>query len=115
MSHTNIYYNSSCSKSRQILKLLLEYNIESNLIDYLNSQLTVEQLTHIINLGIPVKDLIRTNEDEWKDLTLNIDNSTDKELINAIINQPKILQRPIILINGKAIIARPPEKALEIL
>ena len=115
MSKVTIYYNPRCSKCRQSLELVKKQTTNIMIIEYLGSPPTPGQLTHIISLGIQAKDLIRTNEDEWKQLALDIDSCSNEELINAITNHPKIMQRPIVLANGKAIIARPPEKAMEIL
>ncbi len=112
---TTIYYNQDCSKCRQTKSLLKEKNINTDIIEYLNNTLSKEELTHIIGLGIPAKDLIRPFEDEWEKTGLDIETASDDELINAIIQYPILLQRPIVLANGKAVIARPPEKVLEIL
>ena len=110
-----IYYNPDCSKCRQTLELINSKTHDVQLIEYLDSHLTRDELTHIISLGIAAKDLIRTNEDEWKKMGLNIDECTPEELISTIISHPSILQRPIVLANDKATIARPPEKVLDIL
>ena len=115
MSKVTIYYNPRCSKCRQSLELVKKQTTNIEINEYLDSPPTPGQLTHIISLGIRAKDLIRTNENEWKQLSLDIDSCSDEELVNAITNHPKIMQRPIVLANGKAIIARPPEKAMEIL
>ena len=69
----------------------------------------------IINLGVAAKDLIRTHEQKWLQTGLNIETAADDDLINAIIQYPVLLQRPIVVTNGKAVIARPPERVLEIL
>lgn len=110
-----IYYNPDCSKCRQTLELINSKTHDVQFIEYLDSHLTRDELTHIINLGIAAKDLIRTNEDEWKKMGLNIDECSSEELIGAIISLPAILQRPIVLASGKAVISLPPEKVLDIL
>jgi arsenate reductase len=116
MLKITIYYNPDCSKCRQTLKLInSKVDDDIQLIKYLDSQLTSDELNHITSMGIAAKDLIRTHEQEWKTLGLDIDESTTEELINAIISYPSLLQRPIVLANDKAVIARPPEKVLDIL
>tara|TARA_R110002049_G_scaffold15822_3_gene64164 strand:+ start:16579 stop:16872 length:294 start_codon:yes stop_codon:yes gene_type:complete len=97
------------------MTLLDEHDISPSIIEYLDTPPTKEELTNIISLGIPAKDLIRTGEDEWKNTGLAIETASDDDLINAIIQYPILLQRPIVIANGKAVIARPPEKVLEIL
>ncbi len=114
-AETIIYYNQACSKCRQTTALLKENNIEPKAIEYLNTQPTREELASIIALGIPAKDLIRTGENEWKNTGLDIETASDDDVINAIIQHPILLQRPIVIANGKAVIARPPEKVLGIL
>ena len=112
---STIFYNPDCSKCNQSLLLLKEHKIDPVIIKYLDARLSKDDLTHIISLGIPAKDLIRTHEDEWQASGLDIDTASDDEIIHAIIQHPIILQRPIVIANGKAIIGRPPEKVLEIL
>ena len=85
MSNVTIYHNSKCSKCRQTMALLEENNVEPEVIEYLQSPPSKEELTHIIGLGIPARDLIRTNEDEWKTLGLDIESASDDDLINAVI------------------------------
>ena len=115
MANTKIYYNPKCSKCRQTSSLLEENNIDANIIEYLDNPPSLEELTNIIALGISAKDLIRIGEDEWSQTSLDIETATDEELINAITQFPILLQRPIVITNGKAVIARPPERVLEIL
>ena len=115
MSDNTIYFNPNCSKCRQTKSILEEKSINAEVIEYLNTTPTKEELTHIISLGISAKDLIRTGEDEWSQTGLDIETASDDDLINAIIQYPILLQRPIVMTNGKAVIARPPEKVFDIL
>ena len=115
MKNTTIYFNPSCSKCNLTKALLEENNLQPDVIKYLDSPPSKDELTHIISLGIPAIDLVRTHEDEWKASGLDIKSASDDEIINAIIENPIILQRPIVITNGKAVIGRPPEKVLEIL
>lgn len=115
MSNVNIYFNPKCTKCNLTKALLEEKNIQPDVIQYLDSPPSKDELTHIISLGIPAKDLVRTHEDEWRASGLDIETASDDEIINTIIENPIILQRPIVIANGKAAIGRPPEKVLEIL
>lgn len=115
MKNYTIYFNPSCTKCNQTLSLLNEKEISADIIEYLDSPPSIEELTHIISLGIPAKDLVRTHEDEWKASRLDINSASDEEIMNTIIANPIILQRPIVIANGKAVIGRPPENVLEIL
>ena len=110
-----IYFNPNCSKCRQTKLLLDEKNINVDFFEYLSTTPIKEDLNYIISLGISAKELIRTGENEWSQTELDIETASDVDLINAIIQQPILLQRPIVIANGKAVIARPPEKVLEIL
>ena len=115
MNNLKIYYNPSCSKCRQTKSILEEKNLNTEFIEYLNTTPTKDDITHIISLGVSAKDMIRTGEYEWAETGLDIETASDGDLVDAIIQYPILLQRPIVLANGKAVIARPPEKVLEIL
>ncbi len=116
MNNTYIYHNPRCSKSRKALEILTENQINPNIILYLNEPLSKKILIDIIELSkLSVRDFIRTNETEYKDNNLNDKSLADDELLEFIIRFPKLLQRPIIIHNNRAIIARPPENILKIL
>ena len=84
MNNTKIYFNPACSKCRLTKGLLEEKNIQAEVIEYLNSPPSKAELTQIISLGIPAKDLIRTHEDEWKAMGLDIKIASDDDLINVL-------------------------------
>lgn len=112
---TTIYHNPRCSKSRETLGIIEQHVSEIKIIKYLDTPLTVTELTDLLSkLGIKPIDLIRTNEAIWKEhykgKTLN-----DQELINAMVNHPKLIERPIVVKGNKAIIGRPPSRVLDIL
>jgi len=110
-----IYHNARCSKSRQTLQLLQDKGIEPTIVEYLKTPPNQSELKNILNLlDKPAKEIVRSNEDAFKQSGLSL-KSSDDELIQTIVEQPTILQRPIVLANGKAIIGRPPEIVLEIL
>ena len=115
MKNTSIFYNPNCTKCRLTKELLCKKGIEPIVIEYLDKPPSKTELLNLTNLGIQIKDLVRTHEDEWKASRLDINSASDEEIINTIIANPIILQRPIVIANGKAVIGRPPENVLEIL
>lgn len=111
-----IYHNPRCSKSRETLKLLEAQGIKPEVIEYLKHPPTSEELAEILGkLGIKPRDLMRTKEAEYKENALNDASLSDAELIEAMIRIPKLIERPIVLANGKAAVGRPPEAVLAIL
>lgn len=102
-----IYHNPRCSKSREVLEILREQGIVAVIIDYLKTPPTVEVLQ---SLGLPVRALIRDNEDEYSELNLADPGKSDAELFAAIAEHPILLQRPIVIIGHRVVIARPPER-----
>jgi arsenate reductase (glutaredoxin) len=111
-----IYHNPNCSKSRQTLDLLEKQGITLDIIEYLKFPPTAEQLQVILTqLGLVPRDLMRKKEDIYSECELDNLSFTDVELVNFMIKYPILIERPIILANGKAVIGRPPEQVLEIL
>lgn len=111
-----IYHNPRCSKSRQTLALLEDKGVELEIIEYLKTPPDQETLQDILTkLGIEPMDLIRKGESIFDELTLS-DKATDMTaLVNAMIEHPILIERPIVLANDKATIGRPPESVLDIL
>ena len=111
-----IYHNPNCSKSRQTLDLLEKQGITLDIIEYLKFPPTAEQLQGILaQLGFVPRDLMRKKEDIYAECELDNPSLTDVELVNFMIKYSILIERPIILTNGKAAIGRPPEQVLEIL
>jgi arsenate reductase len=111
-----IYHNPRCSKSRQTLALLNERGIEPQVVEYLKTPPTRRQLQDILRLlGLKPRDLIRTGEEEYAAAGLADPALTDDQLLDAMIDHPKLIQRPIVVADGKAALGRPPEQVLEIL
>ncbi|MDD1784145.1 arsenate reductase (glutaredoxin) [Enterovibrio sp. ZSDZ35] len=110
-----IYHNSRCSKSRQTLALLTERGIEPEIIAYLDTPPSVETINSLLaQLGYDSpRQMMRTKEDIYKELKLA--DATDAELIQAMAENPKLIERPIVVANGKAAMGRPPEAVLDIL
>ncbi len=116
MTNIIIYHNPRCSKSRETLALLEAQNIDLEIVKYLDTPPTAEQLQNIIKLlGFEsARQLMRTKEELYKTLKLKEQND-ETLLIKAMVDNPKLIERPIVLANGKAAIGRPPESVLEIL
>ncbi len=111
-----IYHNPRCSKSRQTLALLEDEGIEPEVIQYLDTPPDPATLQGLIaKLGIPVRDLIRTGEAEYKELGLGKPDISDKQLVEVMSSHPKLIQRPIVVNGDRAAIGRPPESVLDIL
>lgn len=116
MSDIVIYHNPRCTKSRQTLALLETHHIKPTIIEYLETPPDAERLKSIQDmLGLEsVRAMMRTKEDEYKTLGLQ-DELDEDRLIEAICAHPRLLERPIVIKDGKAAIGRPPENVLEIL
>jgi arsenate reductase len=113
---TTIYHNPRCSKSRQTLELLHEKQIDTDIIEYLNQPPNRDELERLLDmLGLEPRQLMRTKEAEYKQLGLDDESLSRDALIEAMITNPKLIERPIVVHNGKAAIGRPPENILEIL
>ncbi|MGX9417203.1 arsenate reductase (glutaredoxin) [Vibrio sp. RC27] len=112
-----IYHNPRCSKSRETLTLLQARDIAPEIITYLDTPLTVEQLQTIYQqLGLTqVRDMMRTKEKEYQELNLKDSTISDADLFNAMVSHPRLIERPIVVSQGQARIGRPPESVLEIL
>jgi arsenate reductase len=111
-----IFHNPRCSKSRQTLALLQQNNIEPEIVDYLKTPPTENELYEILKkLNIKVRDLIRTSEKIYKELNLDNPALSDDQLVKAVIANPVLIQRPIVVNGDKAAIGRPPENILAIL
>jgi arsenate reductase len=111
-----IYHNPRCQKSRQALQLLKDQGIEPVIINYLQTPPSAEQLDVLLQtLAIEPRQLMRTKEAEYKANGLNDETLDRQSLINAMVSYPILIERPIVIANGKAIIGRPPEAVLSIL
>ncbi|MEW8468940.1 MAG: arsenate reductase (glutaredoxin) [Candidatus Thiodiazotropha sp.] len=111
-----IYHNPRCSKSRQTLQLLQDKGIEADVVEYLKTPPDKATLERILAmLGLEPRELMRKKEKEYKALQLDDPQLSRDHLIEAMIANPKLIERPIVVQDGKAAIGRPPEKVLEIL
>ncbi len=111
-----IWHNPRCSKSRQTLQLLRDRGIEPEIMEYLETPPDEKTLREILNLlGRAPRELMRSGEDEYKTNDLANPDLSDDELIAAMLRIPRLIERPVVLANGKAAVGRPPESVLEIL
>ena len=111
-----IMHNPRCSKSRTTLQLLRDNGVEPEIILYLETPPDAEMLTSILDkLDMQPRDLMRKGQQEYKEMDLGNEQLSDEQLIAAMIETPILIERPIVLANGKARIGRPPESVLKIL
>ena len=115
MQNVTIWHNPRCSKSRNAATLLEEKGIDAEVVKYLDTPPTKEELTEVLKmLGITVRDLMRTKEAIYKELNLKEETDEDK-LIEAMVQNPKLIERPIVIKEGKAAIGRPIENIIDLL
>jgi len=116
MPGTVIYHNPRCSKSRQTLELLNERGVEAQVVEYLQTPPDAATLQSILDmLGIEPRELMRSNEAEYRDLNLDDASLSREQLIAAMVSHPRLIQRPIVVRGDKAALGRPPEQVLGIL
>lgn len=109
-----IYHNPKCSKSRATLNLLIQNGINPSIKEYLNEALSKEEISSLLKkLKVSAKDIIRSKEEVFQELGLEL--SDDQALIEAIVEHPILLERPIVVHQDKAVIGRPPENVLTLI
>ena len=105
-----IYHNPRCRKSREGLAILQDAKIEPEIIDYIKNPISFDELADILRkLDIPAIDLGRKNEAIWKE-NVKSNELSEKEVIEAMVSFPKLIERPIVVHKEAAVIGRPPEK-----
>ena len=111
-----IYHNPRCSKSRATLGILEAQDVSFEVVKYLETPPSVDTLRHILDsLGLSPRELMRKNENEYVQNNLADESLTDEVLIQAMVDFPKLIERPIVLNGDKVAIGRPPESVLAIL
>lgn len=111
-----IYHNPRCSKSRQTLELIEKSGAEAKVIEYLQNPPSAPELKLILKkLGRPAREIIRTGEEAYARLGLKNEALTEDELIEALVQNPILIERPIVVSADQAIIGRPPENVLPLL
>ncbi len=113
---TTIYHNPKCSKSRQTLGMLEEKGIEPDIIEYLKTPPDAATLDGLLTkLGREPRELMRKKEAPYKELGLDDEGLSRDTLIKAMIENPILIERPIVVKDGQVRVGRPPEDVLEIL
>ena len=111
-----IYHNSRCSKSRGTLELLQARGIEPEVVNYLDTPPSAEELKTLLRLlGMTPRQLLRTGEAACEELGLADPAVGDEAIVQAMVAHPKLIERPIVVVDGKAALGRPPEAVLAIL
>ena len=111
-----LYHNPRCSKSRAALELLKENGVEPEIVPYLETPPSEEQLRELLRmLGIPARELLRKGEEEYKSLGLDDPAVGEDQVIAAMAAHPRLIERPVFVHNGRAVIGRPPEQVLGLL
>lgn len=111
-----IYHNPRCSKSRQTLELIRQQGIEPEVIEYLITPPSQSELQDILlRLNMEPRQLMRTKEAEYKENNLDSTELSNEQLIDAMVKNPKLIERPIVINHQKVALGRPPENVLEIL
>lgn len=116
MTDIQIFHNPRCSKSRQTLALIEEKGVSPDIILYLETPPSADELSNIIKkLDISARELLRKGEQDYKDNELKNPALTDEELIGFMVKHPKLIERPIVISGAQAVLGRPPENVLSLL
>lgn len=111
-----IYHNPRCSKSRATLAILESHGEPFDIVKYLDTPPSKDTLQNVLALlELSPRDLMRKGESEYAENNLSDQSLTDEQLIDAMLQYPKLIERPIVVKNGRAAIGRPPESILNIL
>ncbi len=114
MTNALIYHNPKCSKSRQALSLLKEHNINTQIFEYLKTPLNRKEIIELLHtLSMNIDEILRNSEEAYKNC--NLKEASDSEKIDALIANPILLQRPIVIVGQKGVVARPPELLLNLI
>ncbi len=116
MTDITLYHYSRCSKSRAALALLEERGINATVVHYLDTPLTAEQLRSLLNkLGLSARQLMRQGESVYSEMGLDNPDLTETQLINAMVQAPILIERPILEVGQRAAIGRPIDNLIELL
>ncbi len=110
-----VWFNSECSKCRTTQDILAERGIAASYVNYLSDTPSKERLRRVLSMlgASDARAIARTSEKVWRDLAL--DDATDEQILDAMVMHPILIERPIVMIGERAVIARPPERVLELL
>ncbi len=110
-----VYHNPGCSKSRGVVELLKSRNIKFDIFLYLENEIPHKDFLHILALlKLKPRDVLRKKEKEYQENNLGNLKLSDKEILEILLKNRKLIQRPIVVTDTKAVIARPPEKVFDI-
>jgi arsenate reductase len=116
MNGTRYYHNPRCSKSRAALELLRARHVEPEIVAYLDTPPSAAELRELLALlALPARALLRTGEDEYATFGLADESLSEAALIDAMSTHPRLIERPVFVHGGRAVIGRPPERVLELL
>ena len=111
-----VYEKSICTKCREVKKILDEAGVTYETVEYYHNPISEAKLKDlVVKMGINVKDLVRTNEDTYKELGLAEKNLSFDEVVSVLVNNPELMQRPIVEKGDRAVLGRPPENVKSLL
>lgn len=111
-----IYHNPRCSKSRNTLAILQEHDIQPQVVEYLKTPPDAATLKTLLSrLGMQPSELVRKGEKIFKELGLHQATTTEQQIFDAMLQNPKLIERPIVLVGDKAAVTRPPENVLNLI
>ena len=111
-----VFHNPNCSKCRLTMDILNDNGVEITVVEYLNAPPTQDELNEVLDLlGVEPRELMRKHEKQYSENNLDNPDLTREQLVQAMIEHPILIERPIIINGNKATIGRPPEKVLDIL
>ena len=111
-----ILHNARCSKSRCALELLEEKKIPIDVRDYISDTPSIDELRAIVTLlGERPAAIVRRGEARYKELGVDVDTMSDEDVLRLLVENPILIERPIIVYNGRAVVGRPPERVLDII
>ncbi len=114
-AQVTIYHNPRCSKSRQTLALLEERGVKPTIVEYLTAPLDVPLIKELLSkLNLDARALMRTKESAYIDNNLASADLSEEDLIRAMIDHPKLIERPIVVRGDKAVLGRPPENVSDL-
>ena len=114
--NVRIFHNPNCSKCRLTMSILEDKGVDATVVEYLNTPPSIDELIEVLELlGLEPRELMRQHEAPYKENNLDNPDLSRSQLIQAMIDNPILIERPIIINGNKATIGRPPEKVLDIL
>jgi arsenate reductase len=115
MAVPTVWFNADCSKCRTAQGLLAERGVDATYVDYLRDPPTPSELRHVLSMigTSDPRSIARTGEPVWAELGL--DDASDDEILDAMHHHPVLIERPIVIVGDRAVVARPPERVLELL